>query len=165
MLAQLDADITAARWTVDGQALDIPVKLKLHESLFVPLAKWSMLLTGNYRCVLDETVQAIQQAVHGDLEQSREVYAWVADLCHSLGASPDDMVPFDKYAAAAQGLLKPSSAARALAGGAEQVERIDLLIKLVAAQKGMHSDSVDATVARVDAWLARNRKAAAVKQV
>jgi hypothetical protein len=97
------------------------------------------------------------------LEESRKVYAWVADLCHSLGASPDDMVPFDKYAAAAMGLLKPSSAARALAAGADQVERIDLLIKLVAAQRGMQSDSVDTTVARVDAWLARNRQAAAAK--
>jgi hypothetical protein len=74
------------------------------------------------------------------------------------------MVPFDKYASAAKGLLKPSSAARALAAGADQVERIDLLIKLVAAQRGMHSDSVDTTVARVDAWLARNRQAAAAKQ-
>jgi hypothetical protein len=27
----------------------------------------------------------------------------------------------------------------------------------------MHSDSVDTTVARVDAWLARNRQAAAAK--
>ncbi len=165
MLAQLDADIAAARWTVDGQVLDIPVKLKLHASLFVPLAKWSMLLTGNYRCVLDETVQPIQQAVHGDLELSRSVYAWVAELCESLGASPEDMVPFDKYAAAAMGLLKPSSAARALLAGAVQVERIDLLIKLVAAQRGRHSDSVDQTVARVDAWLARNRQAAASKSV
>lgn len=165
MLAQLDADIAAARWTVDGQVLDIPVKLKLHASLFVPLAKWSMLLTGNYRCVLDETVQPIQQAVHGDLELSRSVYAWVAELCESLGASPEDMVPFDKYAAAAMGLLKPSSAGRALVAGAVQVERIDLLIKLVAAQRGRHSDSVDQTVARVDAWLARNRQAAASKSV
>jgi hypothetical protein len=163
-LAQLDADITAARWVVDGQSLDIPVKLKLHESLFVPLAKWSMLMTGNYRCVLDETVQPIQQAVHSDLEQSREVYAWVADLCQLLGASPDDMVVFDKYASAAMGLLKPSSAARALAAGAEQIERIDVLIKLVAAQRGMQSDSVDTTVARVDAWLARNRQAAAAQR-
>jgi hypothetical protein len=72
-------------------------------------------------------------------------------------------VAFDKYASAAMGLLKPSSAARALAAGAEHVERIDLLIKLVAEQKGQHSDSVNATVARVDAWLARNRQAAAAR--
>ena len=36
-------DIAAVR--LDGK--DVPVKLRLHDSLFVPLAKWSMLLTGN----------------------------------------------------------------------------------------------------------------------
>lgn len=159
MLAQLDADIAAARLTVDGESLDLPVKLKLHESLFVPLAKWSMLMTGNYRCVLADTVQPIEQAVHGDLEQSRGVYEWVSSLCQLLGAAPEDMVPFDKYAAAAKGLLKPSSAARALAAGATHIERIDLLIKLIADQHGLHSDSVDETERRVHGWLDRNRSA------
>ena len=28
-----------------------PVKLRVHDSVFVPLAKWAMLLAGNYRCV------------------------------------------------------------------------------------------------------------------
>jgi hypothetical protein len=71
------------------------------------------------------------------------------------------MVPFDKYAAAAKGLLKPSSAARALAAGATHIERIDLLIKLIADQHGLHSDSVDETVRRVHGWLDRNRKGGA----
>ena len=159
MLAQLDADIAAARLVVDGESLDLPVKLKLHDSLFVPLAKWSMLMTGNYRCVLADTVQPIEQAVHADGEQSRAVYAWVSTLCQSLGAAADDMVPFEKYAAAAKGLLKPSSAARALAAGATHIERIDLLIKLIADQKGMQSNSVDETVRRVNGWLERNRHA------
>ena len=34
----------------DG-ALEIPVKLKVHDSIFVPLAKWPMLIAGNYRCI------------------------------------------------------------------------------------------------------------------
>jgi hypothetical protein len=34
-----------------GGPLEIPVKLKVHDSLFVPLAKWPMLMTGNYRCI------------------------------------------------------------------------------------------------------------------
>jgi len=159
MLAQLDTDIAAARLVVDGESLDLPVKLKLHDSLFVPLAKWSMLMTGNYRCVLADTVQPIEQAVHADVEQSRAVYEWVSTLCQSLGAAADDMVPFEKYAAAAKGLLKPSSAARALAAGTTHIERIDLLIKLIADQKGMHSNSVDETVRRVNGWLERNRHA------
>ena len=81
-------------------------------------------------------------------------------MCQSLGADPADMVPFEKYANAANGLAKPSSAARALAGGAPNIERVDCLVKTLAAQKGMQNDSVDQTVALVESWLARNRKAA-----
>jgi len=73
-----------------------------------------MLLTGNYRCVQRDEARAIRDAVHTDIEQSRDVYSWVQKVCVGLGASMDDMVPFEKYANAAQGLAKPSSAARAL---------------------------------------------------
>ncbi len=164
MLVQMEADIAAARLNVNGESLDLPVKLKVHDSIFVPLAKWAMLLTGNYRCVQSDGMRAIKDAVHGDLEQSRQVYQWVVDLCIKLGASPDDMVPFDKYAAAGQGLLKPSSAARALAAGATDIERIDLLVKLVAEQQGLSNDSVNGTVKVVNSWLERNRKAVAEKK-
>lgn len=157
ILSRLEAEIAAARLRVDGVELDLPVKLKLHDSLFVPLAKWSMLMTGNYRCVLTDTVQSIAQAVHSDVAQSREVYAWVDNLCQTLGASALDLVPFDKYAAAATGLLKPSSAARSLVAGTTHIERIDLLIQLIAGQKNMQSSSVDETVERVNGWLERNR--------
>lgn len=68
---------------------------------------------------------------------------------------------FEKYATAVQGLLKPSSAARALAAGATDIERIDLLVKLVAEQQGLQSDSVDETVRLVCGWLTHNRKQAA----
>jgi hypothetical protein len=160
MLMQMEADIAAARLNVNGELLDLPVKLKVHDSIFVPLAKWAMLLTGNYRCIGADGMRAIKDAVHGDLEASRRVYQWVVDLCVKLGAAPEDMVPFDKYAAAGLGLLKPSSAARALAAGATDIERIDLLVKLVAAQLDLRSDSVDETVRLVNGWLSQNRKQA-----
>ncbi|MEK9801929.1 MAG: hypothetical protein VW475_00775 [Curvibacter sp.] len=162
MLEQMEAEIAAARLTVSGEALDLPVKLKVHDSIFVPLAKWAMLLTGNYRCVQADGMRAIKDAVHGDLETSREVYEWVVSLCVLLGASRDDMVPFDKYAAAGTGLLKPSSAARALAAGSTDIERIDLLVKLVAEQKGLCHPSVSETVKLINGWLERNRKAATI---
>jgi hypothetical protein len=164
MLEQMEADIAAARLTVNGEAIDLPVKLKVHDSIFVPLAKWAMLLTGNYRCVGADGMRPIRDAVHGDIELSRQIYGWVVDLCVQLGASPDDMVPFEKYAAAGQGLMKPSSAARALAAGATDIERIDLLVKLVAEQKGLRSESVCETVRLINGWLERNRKAAAEKK-
>ena len=161
MLRQMAADIEAIRYDVDGGKTELPVKLKVHDSIFVPLAKWAMLLTGNYRCVQKDAARSIKDAVDTDLETSRAVYNWVRELCIKLGASPQDLVPFEKYAAAAQGLVRPSSAARALFAGAPNIERVDRLVQTIAAQKGMRNPVVDETVAMVDARLAMNRKAAA----
>jgi len=161
MLRQLEADIEAVRFDTGDAKIELPVKLKVHDSIFVPLAKWAMLLTGNYRCVQKDAARAIKEAVHTDIEASRSVYNWVVELCVKLGASRDDLVPFEKYAAAAQVLVRPSSAARALFAGAPNIERVDRLVQSIAAQHGMHNPVVDETVAMVDARLAMNRKAAA----
>ena len=161
ILRRMQADIEAVRYDPGDGETELPVKLKTHESIFVPLAKWAMLLTGNYRCVQKDTARSIKDAVHSDIEASRSVYQWVCDLCVALGASPDDLVPFEKYAAAAQGLVRPSSAARALFAGAPNIERVDRLVQSIAAQKNMRNEIVDETVALVDARLAVNRKATA----
>jgi hypothetical protein len=158
-LRRLQADIEAIRYEIDGQAVELPVKLKVYDSVFVPLAKWSMLLAGNYRCVTPQGIRPIKEAVHSDLAASRAVYNWVSDLCKSLGAADEDLVPFEKYAAAAQGLASPSSAARALYGGAPNIERVDRLVQAIAAQKGLRNPVVDEVVALVDAQLERNRAA------
>ncbi|MGZ5037192.1 MAG: hypothetical protein ACXWG1_05305 [Usitatibacter sp.] len=158
LLRELAAGIEAARFEVAGEKLELPVKLKVHESVFVPLAKWAMLLAGNYRCVKKDRVISIKEAVHGDLAATRGVYDWVVDLCVSLGASRDDMVPFEKYAAAAQSLGSPSSAARALAAGAQNIERVDRLVQCVGMQHGKRSAAVDEVVTLVDSWLVRNRR-------
>jgi hypothetical protein len=129
--------------------------------VFVPLAKWSMLLAGNYRCVGVHEMSSIRDAVHTDLEASRAVYETVGDLCRSLGAADGDLVPFDKYAEAARSLASPSSAARALAAGATNIERVDRLVQALLAQRGMQSDAVDGIVTRVDGWLEANRRKAA----
>jgi hypothetical protein len=160
MLEAIAAGIEAARFDVDGARIELPVKLKVHDSVYVPLAKWAMLLAGNYRCVGEDAMIPIRDAVHGDLAASRAVYDWVVALCEALGASRADMVPFDKYANAALSLASPSSAARALANGARDIERVDRLVQVLGAQKGMRLDAVDAIVGRVDIWLARNRRAA-----
>ncbi|OGA38418.1 MAG: hypothetical protein A3G28_00950 [Betaproteobacteria bacterium RIFCSPLOWO2_12_FULL_68_19] len=155
ILRRLEADIEAARF--DG--MEVPVKLKVHDSVFVPLAKWAMLMAGNYRCITKEGMRPIKETVHADLEASRAVYNWVVKLCLSLGAAEKDMVPFEKYAAAAQGLASPSSAARALFGSAPNIERVDRLVQAVAAQKGMRNAVIDEVVKLVDAQLEKNRRA------
>jgi len=68
-------------------------------------------------------------------------------------------VPFEKYAAAAASLLKPSSAARALFGGAAHIERVDKLVWRIAGELGMANPHVERIVERVDARLAKNRQA------
>ena len=161
ILRSLEADIEASRLDAGSGKIELPVKLKVHDSVFVPLAKWAMLVAGNYRCVLKDSVRPIKDAVHSDLSASRAMYNWVVKLCVSLGANENDMVPFDKYANAALSLASPSSAARALANGAPNIERVDLLVKTIAAQKGLRSDVLDQTVTMVEGWLERNRKKAA----
>jgi hypothetical protein len=157
LLRELAAGIESARYETGGEAVDLPVKLKVHDSVFVPLAKWAMVVTGNYRCLMDESVRSIRHAVHNDVEASRSVYEWVTRLCVELGADRDDLVPFEKYAQAALSLESPSSAARALVSGAPHIERVDRLVQAIAAQHGLRHASVDETVERVDDWLVRNR--------
>jgi hypothetical protein len=161
ILRQMQADIEAATYDVGGQKIELPVKLKVHDSVFVPLAKWSMLLAGNYRCVQADGMRPIKDAVHSDPNATREVYNWVFDLSVSLGADPRDLVPFEKYAQAALSLLTPSSAARALANGAPNIERVDKLVQTIAAGKGKHLEAIDQTVALVDGWVKKNREKAA----
>src|SRR5262249_17269924 len=132
-----------------------------HDSVFVPLAKWSMLIAGNYRCVQQDGMRSIKDAVHSDIAASRAIYDWVVRLSMSLGAAETDLVPFDKYAQAALSLVTPSSAARALAAGAPNIERVDRLVQTVATQQGMRSSVIDQIVALVDGWLETNRKQAA----
>jgi len=146
LLRELEADIDAVK--LDGH--DVPVKLKVFDSLFVPLAKWSMLLTGNYRCITPHEPQSIRDAVHGDLKQSQAIYDHVDNIARKLGADPADQVPFGKYAKAAESLLKPSSAARAVAAGAPFIERVDLLVKLISHQLGAPNAEIDRTVEIVD---------------
>jgi hypothetical protein len=158
ILRQLQSEIEAIRYDTPEGKIELPVKLKVYDSIFVPLAKWAMLLAGNYRCVTKDGMRTTQEAVYSDIETSRSVYNFVFDLCVKLGAKPQDLVPFEKYAAAAQSLTRPASAARALQNGAPFIERADKLVQLIARQKGVSNPEIDAQVALVDARLEANRK-------
>jgi hypothetical protein len=157
LLTGLAHDIDKARF----EGADIPVKLRVHDSLFVPFAKWAMLLTGNYRCVTLGAPISIRDAVHGDLAMSREIYSKVEEIVMRLGAQRGDLVPFDKYASAAERLINPSSAARAIAAGAPLAERVDKLVQMIGKQHGISHPVIDQTVALVDGKIDQNRRAAA----
>src|SRR4026208_718207 len=137
ILRQLEKDIDAVRFDAPEGKIELPVKLRVYDSIFVPLAKWSMLLAGNYRCVTKDGLRPAPAAVHTDLATPKSVYDFVFDLCVKLGANPADLVPFEKYAAAAQSLVRPASAARALQNGAPNIERADTLVRLTDRPRGV----------------------------
>jgi hypothetical protein len=161
IVRQLEREIDAIRFDVPEGKIELPVKLRVHDSIFVPLAKWAMLLAGNYRCITRDGMRTAQEAVYSNLDESRSVYDFVNELCVKLGANPNDLVPFEKYAAAAKSLSRPASAARALQNGAPNIERADKLVQLIARQKGLSHPSIESTVTLVDARLDANRKKAA----
>jgi len=152
MLRQLELDIQNV--TLEGK--DVPVKLRVYDSLFVPMAKWAMLCAGNYRCVTETGAISINQAVHDNLGEAALIYSWVNEVAQNLGAEILDQVPFHKYAHAADNLLKPSSAARAIESGSLQIERVDKLVQTVAASIGMQNDELDRIVGVVDQRLLEN---------
>jgi hypothetical protein len=158
ILRRLEKEIDAARFDAPEGSIQLPVKLRFYDSIFVPLAKWAMLMAGNYRCITEDGMRTAREAVHSDLEASRSIYDFVLDVCVKIGASRDELVPFEKYAAAAESLSRPSSAARALNNGAPNIERADKLVQLAAQQKGMRHPALDAIVALVDRRLEANRK-------
>lgn len=164
MLRQLATDIDAIRFDDGDGAIELPVKLRVHDSIFVPLAKWSMLMAGNYRCVQKDGACSISEAVHGDLAAAMVVYQWTVSVCLALGADGKDMVPFEKYAKAARSLKVPSSAARAVLAGARNIEHVPKLVQTLAAQKGMRSDAIDEIVSLIDGHLERNRNQNAAMQ-
>ena len=88
MLRQLEKDIDAVRFDAPEGKIELPVKLRVYNSIFVPLAKWAMLLAGNYRTVTTDGMRTAKEAVHTDIETSRSVYNFVNDLCVKLGANP-----------------------------------------------------------------------------
>ena len=158
MLQRLAADIEAARFTdAAGTVMEIPVKLKVHESLFVPMAKWAMLIAGNYRCVGADDMRPIQQAVHDDIDLSRAIYNQVVDLC--IGWAVMLLIWFRLIN---MPRLRNRLAARhrrpeALAAGAKNIERVDKLVQTIARQKDQTIDGLDEIVRLVDQWLTKNR--------
>ena len=154
----LERDVDAVRFAAPEGAIELPVKLRVSDSIFVPLAKWAMLLAGNYRCITPDGLRSAYEAVHSDIAESKSVYDFVFDLCVRLGARPEDLVPFEKYAAAALSLSRPASAARALHNGAAYIERADKLVQLVARQQGLRHPVIDRLVDLIDTRLHANRE-------
>jgi hypothetical protein len=157
LLQRLASDMTHLEVAIDNVMVRPPVALIASPSLFVPLAKWPMLIAGNCRCVLPSGIQTIAEAVRTDIPASEAIYDQVRRLVLQLGAREQDLVPFRDYAKAASRLVRPSSLARAIAAGAANVERVDRLISNLMAQNDLPSDLVNPLVDLIEQRLELNR--------
>lgn len=160
-LKQLADDINAVSIIRGSEKLIPGVRLVAHQSAYVPLAKWPMLITGNFRCFRDGPAVSIGRAVNDDLAESESLYNWVGQLSAQLIGEREPVddqpfVAFDRYANAARSLSSPSSIARGLANGATKVERVDKLVQHLGAAVGQSHPSVDAIVKEVDRRLIIN---------
>lgn len=158
LLKRLAGDVSRLACEHDGAMVRPPVKLRAMGSLYVPLAKWPMLIAGNCRCLTQSGIRSIAEAVHDDLQETQAIYEQVAQLARRLGADASDLVDFASYAKAAAQLTVPSSLARGLAAGATQVERIDLLVLNLMRHYALGTDDIAPISARVEQRLRVNQR-------
>ncbi|MEM7701935.1 MAG: hypothetical protein AAF251_08380 [Pseudomonadota bacterium] len=142
LLRRLARDVSRLKIEHAGGMIATPVYLLAHSSVFIPLAKWPMLVTGNYRCVIDSGARSIADAIMSDPEASKRIYKRVTSLLSALGVPEDIVVPFEAYAKAAQSLVRPSSIARALQAKASAVERVDTLIANLLKIEGLDAEEI-----------------------
>jgi len=84
---------------------------------------------GNYRCIRPHDMIAIKEAVHRNVSLSREIYTGCEPL-HGAGRGDRRPRAFRQVRQGRRESGKPSSAARALFGGAEHIERVDSLVEV-----------------------------------
>jgi hypothetical protein len=157
LLERLAKDMSQIKVEAEGAVHRVPVLLLAQRSLFAPLAKWPMLLTGNCRCFTPDGVRSIGETVLSDAAASAAIYAQVTGLLVAMGADERSLVDFASYAKAAEGLTRPSSLARALASGAKAVERIDRLVLNLMRLHGIDSPEIEAIVATIEHQLTVNK--------
>jgi hypothetical protein len=137
-------------------ALKPRVQVVASRSKFVPLAKWPMLVTGNYRCVTAGAPKTIAAAVSSDPALSRRLYEATQRLCLTLGAEAKTLVPFKAYVRAAGQLDAPSSVALAIAQGRGGLERMDRLVQALHHAHCVPNPDLDAVVAAVDSRVVKS---------
>lgn len=137
ILEEVAKKIKNARLSSGSDKIRVPINLNIYKSPHISLSKLPMLITGNYRCVVNSGIVSIKNAVMSNINVSKKIYDDVYNLCLSLGASKDLLIPFDGYLKAAQNLTAPSSVARAFLNGDPNIERVDKLVLNIAKLKNL----------------------------
>ena len=137
------------------------MKLKVHDSIFVPLAKWPMLIAGNYRCIRPDDMIPIKEAVHGDVGESRgDLRLGVGRCAPARRRTPPTWCRSRSTPRPPRASASPLPRRARCSAGAEHIERVDCLVRRIARQHGLQSDTLDEIVELVDERLGKNRQLA-----
>lgn len=71
-----------ARFDTGAGKIELPVNLKVHVSIFVPLATWTMLLADNYRCVQKNGMRRVKQrSIPTSMHRGPWTTGWLSCSC------------------------------------------------------------------------------------
>lgn len=138
LLENVCSKVNNSRLVKKNSKIRIPVKLNVFNNLFIPMTKWPMLITGNYRCLTETGIITIKEAVFKNLEESKQIYEDVLKLCLLLGANEEIMINFKTYLNAVEKLNSASSVAKAVESGNKNIERVDKLIFFLSKQTNIN---------------------------
>lgn len=128
----------------------LPLEIKTYSSPWVSVSKFPMLITGNYRCISNGILRSINEAVLDDSNLAEKIYAEVVSGMKYLGAPRSAIVPFGKYLVASRHLTAPSSVARSILAGKNQVERTDKLLRNIFRAYQIKCLELDKVVSEID---------------
>jgi hypothetical protein len=134
----------------DIKKLRIPVYLNIVKTKFIIMAKWPMLICGNYRCVKNDKIMSIYEAVNENKDLSERIYNDVVKLCLKLGADTKTMVPFEHYFKRTKQLDAPSSIARAIDNKKINIERFDKLLEIISMENDFKIENLDIIIKVID---------------
>jgi len=150
----LEKEIDSVRFDRgDGTKIELPVKLRVYDSIFVPLAKWSMHAGRQLTLRNKDGMRTSAGSVHATSRRRARSYNLVFEPGVSWVASPSDLVAVETYAAAAQ---RPVRRLRRppLQTAPRTCERAESSYSLIAS-RGLSHPAIDAQVALVDERLAQ----------
>jgi len=108
----------------------IPLKIKVYDSLFVPLNKLPMLMTGNYRCFDGKKYYSIKKVLNENIILSKKIYDLVVNCLVLAGAEKKNFFSFYTYLKSSKTLNQISSIAMNIRRK-KNIERADILVQQI----------------------------------
>lgn len=150
LIHEISSKVKSSRLIFKDKKIRVPINFNIFDSKYIPLGKWPMLITGNYRCLDNLKLKSIKDAVLENIQESQLIYNDVSNLCCLLGANKNDLISFETYLKVINKLDAPSSVARMASSGTKNFERFDKLIQFLANENKIKIHGLEKIVSNFD---------------